>query len=244
MVGFEPTTSGLWARRAAAALHRCDEGTETGSPSGGWWQARVPTPARWAYEALLSTSSPASMGRPTGIEPVLPGPQPGVLPLSLRPPRWRYRESDSVDTPCEGGPAPCLLSPWSTRRASNPHPSACEAAARPVVLLVDVVPARGLEPTSDPLKRRGPVQSGATGMLLSSAQGSNLARPCLSGTRLQPASSRWEIVSSSGLEGSNLPAPPTLSTAYKAEGICPEACRPRGRCRPCCFRRVVPALCR
>src|SRR5207248_4173697 len=55
----------------------------------------------------------ASMGRPSGIEPDLPGPRPGVLPLPLRPPR-------------------------STRRGSNPQPSVCKTAARPVELLVAV----------------------------------------------------------------------------------------------------------
>src|SRR4051794_15351260 len=51
------------------------------------------------------------MGRPSGLEPDLPGPRPGVLPLSLRP-------------------------PWSTRRGSNPQPSVCKTAAQPVELLV------------------------------------------------------------------------------------------------------------
>ena len=68
-------------------------------------------PARWGYGPLLSAGSPASMGRPSGIEPDLPGPRPGVLPLPLRPPR-------------------------STRRESNPQPTVCRTAARPVELLV------------------------------------------------------------------------------------------------------------
>ena len=89
-----------------------------------WWQARVLPPARWGYGPLLSAGSPASMGRPSGIEPDLPGPQSGVLPLPLRP-------------------------PWSTRRESNPQPSVCKTAARPVELLVVCVGHLGVEP-SDP----------------------------------------------------------------------------------------------
>ena len=77
-----------------------------------WWQARVLPPAWWGYGPLLSAGSPASMGRPSGIEPDLPGPRPGVLPLPLRPPR-------------------------STRRGSNPQPSVCKTAALPVELLVE-----------------------------------------------------------------------------------------------------------
>ena len=69
-------------------------------------------PAWWGYRPLLSAGSPAPMGRPSGIEPDLPGPRPGVLPLPLRP-------------------------PWSTRRGSNPQPSVCKTAALPVELLVE-----------------------------------------------------------------------------------------------------------
>ena len=89
-----------------------------------WWQARVLPPAWWGYGPLLSAGSPASMGRPSGIEPDLPGPQSGVLPLPLRP-------------------------PWSTRRESNPQPAVCKTAARPVELLVVCVGHLGVEP-SDP----------------------------------------------------------------------------------------------
>src|SRR6266404_5737438 len=89
-----------------------------------WWQARVLPPAWWGYGPLLSAGSPASMGRPSGIEPDLPGPQSGVLPLPLRP-------------------------PGSTRRESNPQPSVCKTAARPVELLVVCVGHLGVEP-SDP----------------------------------------------------------------------------------------------
>ena len=89
-----------------------------------WWQARVLPPSVQAYEARLSAGSPASMGRPSGIEPDLPGPRPGVLPLPLRP-------------------------PWSTRRESNPQPTVCGTAARPVELLVVRVGHLGVEP-SDP----------------------------------------------------------------------------------------------
>ena len=83
-------------------------------------------PAWWGYGPLLSAGSPASMGRPSGIEPDLPGPQSGVLPLPLRP-------------------------PWSTRRESNPQPAVCKTAAHPVELLVVCVCVGhlGVEP-SDP----------------------------------------------------------------------------------------------
>ena len=93
-------------------------------------------PAWWGYGPLLSAGSPASMGRPSGIEPDLPGPRPGVLPLPLRP-------------------------PWSTRRGSNPQPSACDAAARPIELLVGLRRAPWSRTKLSPRIRRVPSPSGS-----------------------------------------------------------------------------------